>query len=61
MIVSMNTQIIWLDRTQYEWKNDGANVAYSLGANNQKVYGDYETLIKFTSIDRIPGQANAVS
>lgn len=46
MIVSMSNQVIWLDRTAYEWKQDGKNIAYSLGTNNQKVYGNYENVDK---------------
>lgn len=46
MIVSMNTQVIWMDQTAYQWKNDGKNVAYSLTSGNEKVYGNYENVDK---------------
>jgi outer membrane receptor protein involved in Fe transport len=46
MIVSLNTQVIWMESMAYEWKNNGANIAYSLTASNEKVYGNYSNVDK---------------
>ena len=41
MIVSLTTQVIWMDRTTFYWNYNNSPVAYSLSANKEKLYGNY--------------------
>ncbi len=43
MVVSLNTQIIWIDkRTEYWEDENGRPYAYSVSENNEKLYGQFE-------------------
>ena len=47
MVFTVSTQIIWIDKGENYWKDKNGNpVAYSLGENNEKLYGQYEGVDK---------------
>ena len=48
MVVSLNTQIIWIDKYANYWKDENKKaMAYSLNENNEKIYG------QFSGVDKI--------
>ncbi|MGV8095895.1 MAG: TonB-dependent receptor domain-containing protein [Mangrovibacterium sp.] len=46
MITSISTQIIWLNKERYYWEDNNGPLAYSLGENNEKLYGQFEGVDK---------------
>ncbi|MCE1198788.1 MAG: TonB-dependent receptor [Marinilabiliales bacterium] len=42
MIVSLNAQVIWMDKTAFYWNSNGEAVAYSLSDKNERTYGVYD-------------------
>ena len=47
MVFTISTQLIWIDRGQNYWEDENGNpIAYSLGENNEKLYGQYEGVDK---------------
>jgi outer membrane receptor for ferrienterochelin and colicin len=46
MIVSLGTQVIWLDKTAYYWNYNNSPVAYSLSPTREKLYGNYNGVDK---------------
>ncbi len=47
MIFSLNTQLVWIDKTNYYWKDENDQpIAYSLTENNAKIYGQFEGVDK---------------
>ena len=46
MIVSLGTQVIWLDKTAYYWNYNNSPVAYSLSPTKEKLYGNYSGVDK---------------
>lgn len=42
MITSITGMLVWFNKTSYSWNDgDGNDIAYSLGSNNEKLYGQY--------------------
>jgi outer membrane receptor for ferrienterochelin and colicin len=43
MVVSLTGMLIWFNKTTYTWTDTkGNDIAWSLGSNNEKLYGNYE-------------------
>lgn len=47
MITSITGMLVWLDQTRYTWEGDnGEAIAYKLGPNGEKLYGQYDGVDK---------------
>ncbi len=46
MIVSLSTQVIWMDKTAFYWNYNNSPVAYSLSPTKEKLYGNYNAVDK---------------
>ncbi|MBN1819139.1 MAG: TonB-dependent receptor [Prolixibacteraceae bacterium] len=47
MVFTLSTQLIWIDKGRNYWEDENGNpLAYSLGENNKKLYGDFEGVDK---------------
>lgn len=53
MVTSITGMLIWFDQNRYTWEgNNGHAIAYKLGPNNEKLYGEYDGVDKI-NIDPI--------
>lgn len=46
MVTSVSTQVVWLNKEKTYWGNSKGIQAYSLGSNNEKLYGQFEGVDK---------------